>query len=212
MVKRNAELAKDALASLKGKWGLAVGTFLVYSLIIGILSSGNNAYVHSMGLGYGYMASLNVLLIVIGGPLVLGAIKFTLNISRGLNPSFEQLFDGFNNFGKAVLTYLLLVVSVAIGAIFFIIPGIILSLMFSQAFFILSDNKDISAVDALKESARMMKGYKTKYFGLGLRFIPWALLCVLTLGIGFLWLVPYMYVSFAKFYDDIKANPIGIVE
>lgn len=212
MVKRNAELAKDALASLKGKWGLAVGTFLVYSLIIGILSNGNNVYMNSFGGGYGLTASLNILLIVIGGPLTLGVVKFSLNMSRGLDVSFEQLFDGFNNFGKAILTYLLVILSVIIGMIFFIIPGIILSLMFSQAFFILSENKDISAVDALKESARMMKGYKTKYFGLGLRFIPWALLCVLTLGIGFLWLVPYMYVSFAKFYDDIKANPIGIVE
>ncbi|MGB5988478.1 MAG: DUF975 family protein [Marinifilaceae bacterium] len=210
MVKRNAELTKDALESLKGKWGLAVGTFLVYSLIIGILSSGNNAYVHSMGLGYGVSASLNILFIIIGGPIILGSMKFSLNISRGLDARFEQLFDGFNNFGKAILTFLLVSISVAIGFIFLIIPGLILSIMFSQAFFILADNKDISAVDALKESVRMMKGYKLKYLGLSLRFIPWMLLCIITLGIGFLWLVPYMYVTFAKFHDDIKANPIGI--
>jgi uncharacterized membrane protein len=189
MVKRNAELTKDALESLKGKWGLVVGTFLVFSIIIGILSSANNTYVHSIGINHGYVASLNTLLIIIGGPLVLGAVKFSLNISRGLDARFEQLFDGFNNFGKAILTFLLVFISVTIGTIFLVIPGLILSIMFSQAFFILADNKDISAVDALKESVRMMKGYKLKYFGLSLRFIPWVLLSVITLGIGFLWLV-----------------------
>jgi uncharacterized membrane protein len=52
----------------------------------------------------------------------------------------------------------------------------------------------------------MMDGYKWKYFCLGLRFIGWALLCVLTLGIGFLWLSPYIQVSYAKFYEDLKKN------
>jgi len=53
-----------------------------------------------------------------------------------------------------------------------------------------------------------MDGYKWKYFCLGLRLLGWALLCVLTLGIGFLWLIPYAQVSVAKFYDDVKANPL----
>lgn len=210
MVKRNAELTKDALESLKGKWGLAVGTFFVYSLIMGILSSGNNSSLYQLGIYPGYLIGLSLLSIFIGAPLVLGMSNFSLNISRGLDARFEQLFDGFNNYTKSLGTYLLYFLSVVIGTIFFIIPGIIFMLMFSQAFFILSDNKDISAVDALKESARMMKGYKTKYFGLMLRFIPWMLLCILTLGIGFLWLFPYMCITSAEFYNDIKANPIGI--
>lgn len=50
----------------------------------------------------------------------------------------------------------------------------------------------------------MMKGNKWKLFCLGWRFFGWMLLCMLTLGIGFLWLVPYIKVSFAQFYDDIK--------
>jgi uncharacterized membrane protein len=51
-----------------------------------------------------------------------------------------------------------------------------------------------------------MDGNKWKYFCLCCRFIGWALLCILTLGIGFLWLFPYIYVSMAKFYDDVKAQ------
>jgi len=54
----------------------------------------------------------------------------------------------------------------------------------------------------------MMYGYKWKYFCLGLRFIGWFLLGILSLGIGFLWIMPYMSISFAKFYDDVKANSV----
>ena len=61
-------------------------------------------------------------------------------------------------------------------------------------------------MDALRKSKEMMDGYKWKYFCLGLRFIGWALLCVLTLGIGILWLSPYVQVSYAKFYEDVKNN------
>jgi len=53
-----------------------------------------------------------------------------------------------------------------------------------------------------------MDGYKWKYFRLLLRIFGLSLLCILTLGIGFLWLLPYAQVSTAKFYDDIKENQI----
>ena len=49
-----------------------------------------------------------------------------------------------------------------------------------------------------------MDGRKAKLFCLVLRFLGWELLCILTLFIGFLWLVPYMNTTFARFYDDIQ--------
>jgi uncharacterized membrane protein len=60
--------------------------------------------------------------------------------------------------------------------------------------------------DALKKSKSMMDGHKLKLFYLCLRFFLLALLCILTLGIGFFWLIPYGHVTMAKFYDDIKGN------
>ncbi|MDR3336901.1 MAG: DUF975 family protein [Treponema sp.] len=43
-------------------------------------------------------------------------------------------------------------------------------------------------------------------FDLYLSFIGWGLLCCLSLGIGFLWLGPYISLSVANFYEDIKQN------
>jgi len=52
----------------------------------------------------------------------------------------------------------------------------------------------------------MMTGFKWKLFCLHLSFIGWAILAILSLCIGYLWLVPYMYASLANFYENLKAT------
>ena len=78
------------------------------------------------------------------------------------------------------------------------------SLSYSQAYYLLADNPDMGAMEATGRSKKIMAGNRWKLFCLGCRFIGWGLLCVPTLFIGLLWLSPYMWVSFAKFYDDLR--------
>jgi uncharacterized membrane protein len=85
-----------------------------------------------------------------------------------------------------------------------IIPGLIAAYSYSMTFYILADNKSMGALEAIKKSKEMMNGNKWKLFRLSFRFFWWMLLSIVTLGIGLLWLIPYMSVSFATFYDDIK--------
>jgi uncharacterized membrane protein len=85
-----------------------------------------------------------------------------------------------------------------------IVPGIIAAISYSQTFFILAEDNTIRPSEAIEKSKKMMDGNKLKYFYLCLRFLGLGLLCILTLGIGFLWLAPYIQVTNAKFYDDIK--------
>jgi len=68
------------------------------------------------------------------------------------------------------------------------------------------DNPDIKPLEAIKKSQIMMKGYKWKLFILHLSFIGWGLLCILTAGIGFLWLYPYVGLSEGNFYENLKRN------
>lgn len=97
-----------------------------------------------------------------------------------------------------------MVLYVFLWSILLIIPGIIAAISYSQTFFILVDKKKISGVEALQQSKEMMQGNKWRFFCLCLRFTGWFIISILTFGIGFLWLIPYMHVSFANFYDDIK--------
>jgi uncharacterized membrane protein len=64
-------------------------------------------------------------------------------------------------------------------------------------------------MDALRRSKDLTKGYKGRLFGLYLSFIGWAILCIFTLGIGYLWLVPYIKVAEANFYEGLKAEEVA---
>ena len=191
-------IMKQGVASLKGKWGLAItGTIvvLIISMVLGI--SG----VFMIGAG-------NILSLIITPPLVIGLCIFSLNIVRDNNPKVDNIFLPFKtNWINAIIAYILLAFLVAVGFILLIIPGIIASLMFSQVFFIMGDDKEIGAYDALVKSMNMMKGYKWKFFKIQLRFFGLGILCVFTLFIGLIWLIPYQYVVFSLFYDDIKDSP-----
>ena len=93
---------------------------------------------------------------------------------------------------------------VGIGYILFIIPGIILTLMFSQSLYILNDDNEKTITQCIKESANLMKGHKWEFFVLQLSFIGWGLLVVLTFGIAALWVQPYMWVTNANYYIKLK--------
>lgn len=75
--------------------------------------------------------------------------------------------------------------------------------------YILRDHPELSITETLWTSRMMMKGHKWEFFVLELSFIGWALLCILTLGIGYLWLIPYMQMTIAKFYEKIRAEYEG---
>ena len=142
--------------------------------------------------------------LIIAGPLMLGLAIFSLSISRNQEAKVTQIFEGFNQFERSLVAYLLMMLFTFLWSLLFIIPGIIAGISYSMIFFIIAEDSSISARDALKKSKKMMYGYKWKYFRLQLRFLGLGILCIFTLGIGFLWLVPYMQISMAKFYDDVK--------
>ena len=73
----------------------------------------------------------------------------------------------------------------------------------------MKDDKQISAADAMKKSVQMMKGHKMELFWLLLSFIGWGILCILTLGFGFIFLLPYMYSTMAHYYEDLKAQDVA---
>ncbi len=99
-----------------------------------------------------------------------------------------------------------MILYVVLWSLLLIIPGIIAAYGYSMVFFILADDSSIGIREALQKSKTMMMGHRWKYFCLGWRFFGWTLLCFLSLGIGFLWLFPYIQISGAKFYEDLKGE------
>lgn len=192
----NKVLMAQARESLKGRWGLAVGMSVIYLLIM-IAIQISIKFIPIVGW---------IVSILITGPMCIGLAIFALSISRKQDARLSQIFEGFDKFVVGLGAYLLMAVFVILWLLLLIVPGIIAALSYSQTYYIISENDSIGPLEAITKSKKMMRGNKWKIFCLGFRFFGWALLCILTLGIGFLWLFPYVLVSFAQFYDDLKEN------
>lgn len=186
----NSEITAQARASLKGDWRLVVlttATFIVISVSLEFIPI------------IGPFTSL-----FIAGAFTLSFATLYLNVSREKEALFLHLFSGFSDYARAFFAYLLISIFILLWSLLLIIPGIIAAFSYMLTFYILSDDASLTTMQAIKKSKQMMQGNKWKAFCLSLRFLGWMLLSILTLGVGLLWLLPYIGVSYAKFYEDIK--------
>lgn len=187
---RNSEIRRAARYALRGNWTQAVLATLVYTLICSAAGS----------------IPLVGLLVVC--PLEFGFMLCFLRLVRGEDSSemVGDQFDVFNKYGRYLGGSLLVTLYTLLWMLLFIIPGIVKGYAYAMTPYVMNDRPDLDADDCIHESRMMMKGYKWKLFCLDLSFIGWAILCIFTLGIGLLWLQPYIEASHAKFYEELKAR------
>lgn len=197
-------------AYLKSKAKLQLKDNLVISIItVFIASIFIDASIFKNGIklfhGEGSYFSIDLISLLLGGVFSTGLCRFLLNIITNLkNPEINDLFSYFNIYFKTLGLNILIAIFTLLGFIFFIVPGFILSIMFSQAFFILAEDPSKSIMDCISESTRMMDGNKADYFVLQLSFIGWYLLSIFTLGIASFWVNPYVKLTNANYYLTIK--------
>lgn len=145
-------------------------------------------------------------------------VSYSYNVSllekmRGVKEvDTNDLFNGFNDYKRMIGTYLLMYLYIYFWTLLLIIPGIIKAYSYSMVPYILHDEPSLSYNEAIERSMAMMKGHKSELFWLHLTFIGWSFLCVLTLGLAFIWVSPYLSLSVARFYDDVKAEYEATVE
>ena len=199
-----AKLKSRAKEQIRGKWGVAIGTVLFANIILEV----DFAYRVTSELGAeGLSYSINLIALLLGGVISVGLCRFLLNMATGREEArFDNLFSGFNIYLKTLGLNILITLAVVAGTLLFIIPGIIVSLMFSQAFYILSEDPSKSITQCISESVNLMTGHKWELFYLELTFIGWWLLAVITLGIAALWVSPYQKLTEANFYLYLKNN------
>ncbi|MEI6092135.1 MAG: DUF975 family protein [bacterium] len=188
-----SNLKAKSLEQLKGKWSSVVIATLVFYAVTALCG----------GVG---TFTLHILTIVLMGPLYFGFFGYFMKIKRQEPAVLENLFDGFKRFIPSFLLYLLMTIYILLWALLLVVPGIIAALSYSQAFFILIDNPEMSSADAIKKSKAMMHGHKWNYFVMMLSFIGWGILAILTCGIGYLWLTPYIMETLVNFYDELKTE------
>ena len=199
----NQEYKNRALASLEGNWGKgAIATLIFLLLTMGISWTVTTPMGNNMVMSYSTQGILTLLFL----PLGWGFVVYFLNLIRNENTDYERLFDGYKDFIRIFLAEFLVNLATGIGMILLIIPGIIIGSGLVMTGFILKDDKEISAVDAMKKSWEMTDGHKGALVWLFLSFLGWIILSMFTLGIGMLFLYPYMQTALANCYEDLKAE------
>ena len=213
-------LKRRALNNLEGNWGLSVGVAFLAALLGGISLSGSfnvnideevlwrlpQFVVNLLTLYASVMSLLGLAQFIIGGTINLGYTQYLLDQHDRRELDFHVLFSQFHRFGVGFLQFFLRNLYIALWSLLFIIPGIVKTYSYAMTPYILADHPDMTANEAITASRQLMDGHKGELFWLRLTFIGWSILCVFTLGIGSLFLNPYVNAAEAAFYRQLTGS------
>ena len=216
----NKSLKTRARNNLAGNWGLSVGVALLASMLGGI------AYSSSFNLNLdaeylqelppvvlailasivSFSGTLNFVHFILGGTVNLGYTRYLLDQHDGNELACRTLFSQFDRFAQGFLQRFLRNLYVFLWSLLFIIPGIVKTYSYAMTPYIMTDHPEMTAKEAISASKALMDGHKFELFCLHFSFFGWMVLCIFTLGIGNLFLTPYMNAAEATFYRQLTCS------
>lgn len=180
-----AQMKQQAKESLSGNWGTAIGVLLIGCILVGVLST--------TGIGG-----------LFTGLITFGFCAAFLAVIRTKTMKIENLFECTKNFGTVFVANILMGIYTFLWSLLFVIPGIVKSYSYAMTNYILIDNPNMTANEAITESRKMMDGHKAELFILDLSFLGWYILSCFTFGILLLYVDPYHMATRAAFYEDLR--------
>lgn len=207
-MKSNQYYKNEALSALRGNWANALVATIIFIALALFFSSNDaiNSYYQRIVINpfIGYSLSFVSLFVLL--PLAVGySNSMRVLLETGDNRLTNNSFSlGFGNWLHVVWGMILSTIYIFLWTLLLIIPGIIKSYSYALTPYILVEHPEMSANEAIEESMRLMDGHKFDLFYLQLSFIGWAILSILSLGLGVFWLIPYQMTAQAAFYRDIK--------
>ena len=217
-----SEYRRIARENLEGNWKKSLGVAFV-AAIFGALIAGSNfsfeidlereiiqqlpdIILSILTAIISASSALSLVHFILGGTVQLGYVQILLKQYHHQDFEVKDLFSQFHRFKQGFLMNLLRGLYVFLWTLLFIIPGIVKGYSYAMTPFIMADNPEMTAKEAITASTELMDGHKGDLFMLGLTFIGWDILATLTLGIGHLWLNPYKNAAYAAFYRDLITN------
>lgn len=227
----SARLKAIAREQLLGHYGTAISAEMAALSIMfaaSIICSALTDQTSAAGIAISYIISF--ILEMINGIFLFGLTRFYLNLICGQPCRAADIFYGFRSHADkaiAVRFFQLLLDTICIlpallclflyaakqsawafllFCIFGVVGGIgtvIITLMYSQAYYIMLDFPSYSVKQVMSSSKRIMNGNKARLFYIAASFIPYYLLSLLSCGIAMLWIVPYRKTVFTNFYLDL---------
>lgn len=183
----STQIRTEARRLMTPQLGMLILVLLIYTIMMSFASS-----------------ILFVGSVLILGPLSLGLSRVLLTVLDEQKIVVEMLFSGFQDFSRSLIAGLLTSLYISLWTLLLIVPGIIAALSYSMTYYILAENPEFTASQAIEASKSMMYGHKWRLFELWFSFIGWWLLCLITFGIAFIYVAPYFATARTVFYADLK--------
>ncbi|MDY4466971.1 MAG: DUF975 family protein [Candidatus Treponema excrementipullorum] len=192
------DFKNKGLESLKGSWVPALKAAVFFAAI----------YVFIVFfLQYTFLETLFV--ISITGILNLALVMFFTLLTQTRNQAFfSDFLDCLNFWVTGIMASFWMTLWIILWSLLFFVPGMIKAIAYSQTYFILAENPEISVRKAVTLSKIITKGYKGDIFIFYLSFIGWIFLSMLTGGIGFIFLIPYFTSSSVFQYRFLKKQAL----
>ena len=149
-----------------------------------------------------------IALFILGSIVEVGYMKFNLDlVDRQKEAEIGTMFGYFQHWKTTACARFLQSVYVLLWSLLFIIPGVIAGYSYAMTSYILAEDPELTASEAIEQSKQMMYGHRWRLFCLQFSFIGWDILsALLTFGIGGLWITPYKQAATAAFYREISGT------
>ena len=193
------ELLRTAQVSPRGMTALYLGISLVLSLVDALTSSAVPSGILD--------TFVSILVSLMSAVLSAGFVMYCMAVRQGQRAEYLTLFDGFSFVGKVIGLNILIAVFTFLWSLLFVIPGIVKRYAYSMAYYIKLDHPDYGWKACIDESRQLMDGHKWEKFVLDLSFLGWIIVGSLCLGVGTLWVTPYMEATNAQFYEYVRCCP-----
>lgn len=195
---RVGSLFAKAWAIYKDNLGLVVGATLVYLGIAAVLTGGS-----TWGVLPGMGGLNNLVWIVVAGPLTVGLYGMLLKLVRVQEALITDLFDGFQDFGRAFGVYALYSIAVIVGFILLVVPGLIVATGLFPALFLVYD-EDRGVVETLQRAWEMTRGHKFDLFIVGVAIVLVNLLGLIALVVGVIFTAGLSYLVAAAAFEELS--------
>ena len=200
------EYRAQARVALQDRWGEAA----IVSLIILVITM----LIALPSLVAEWAGSITTILSILVLPLQYAYYISLLERTRGNEEELTHytlqyaINNAYANTRFLVAGLFIMLISI-VAAIFTLgIGAIIVKYMYCMVPYLLHDYPELTPREAMKISREMMSGQKWNLFVLDLTFFGWILLSIFTLGLGMLFVQPYILTARAAFYEDLKGEKL----
>lgn len=187
-------------------WLLGEAFLMIISLLSMIVSTGYNYMLLNMARGRSYGPGDLICMFRKGSDGVLTAGLVMALIDTLVMVPFYYLINMTEPSGGTAEALAAWMQPVMLSMLGGTAVGVLVKLPFSMTFYLLADDPQKKGIQALKESVGLMKGHILQFLVLQLSFVPMMILSFVTLYIGLLWIMPYMYASMTAFYMDVTGE------